>query len=147
MREIDYQLPTEVFLDLGPEYKKTILDLGKISIAGFVDWEEYADGPNYDKWPFPLFLLGNEPEMTFSMPNSPKRVVYWHLKNNDFTNNGSILNDVTMPSDNHEQPWVYIGNAVYPSSTRAYLFDRPIPYDQKAFEERVAQELDSTPTS
>ena len=135
MPEVTYRLPGEVFLEAD---KFTPIELGRLSIAGFVDFEEYERTDNHDRWPYPLFLLDGEEswERVESMNGEVRR--YWRLIGNVVTNKVNELTIVSVPADG-SSPWVYYGSANWPVSGHVYLFEPPLPYSQDQLIESVTQ--------
>ena len=133
MKEVTFRLFPELRLEESGDTRP--LDLGRVSIAGFTDIPTHHY--ERDVWPHPLFLLDGE-----EAPAPPKAKVdgthfYWTFYENtlkprpsEFSKivkeNGRYI--VNRPADAHEGVII-----------NAYMFAKPVAYNQQKFDNAVRE--------
>ena len=111
------------------------VDLGRLSIAGFVNYECDEAGRNWNKWPNPLLLLdGREAIPPQKGRNHTQKTTYWSLSGDYLTGDPAMLSSIFFPQDGRE-PFAATGN--WPGIAWAHIFEPPVAYTQEAFEESV----------
>lgn len=134
LKEVSYRLPEAINIEV--EGKKQVLKVGRVAVAGFVDWEDHTNKEDPDAWPYPLFTVDEElAGLRETTPVGGQLRSYWNLNGDLMTNMSSSLSQVIFSKAT--TPYVYVSNVGWPPSAYTILFETAVPYDQSEFEKAV----------
>lgn len=133
-----FQLPGEFAVKNDTLYETLqASEIGRLSIAGFVDTHFSLAPDELQGYGDPLLLLDGRPYDVNIEVASEKNITYYGI----VYDGGFALRkkswDHTVCGTNSLNPFVYYGSAVYPSDAPAIIFESPIPYNQAAFERQI----------
>lgn len=140
MREVTFRLPEEVLLVEAEGYKIP-LDIGRLAVAGYADMDFFLPEALRRKkeevnvYPFPLLTL-DCPEGISDIPNRQFSRLYNGLEING-DDQWVLRSARAVFPRNNGTPYVLIGDAGAYPVVDVKLFEEPVPYDQRAFEQAV----------
>jgi hypothetical protein len=147
IERVKVPLPEEVYLK-ETSGRRTLLDIGHISIAGFTDEEiplRYRSlDPKATIWSthYPLFLVNGLEAI--SNPKASRSELHWFygLQPDQFSDEWNICANlhtiINIPADG-SPPSTFTKSL----ASRVFIFDRHIPYNRSALEAKIT-ELEET---
>lgn len=143
---LNYSLPQSLYWEAVPSNWERISDLSRITMQGFVDLHFWDSRDDVFVWPLPLLLVDTKPVHVSISSNGATITNYYTFKpshRDGVRVPGTLLcadsgSSVLVPDSPAGNPTVYLGSNMYPSDADAYIFAKPVAYDELAVHAAIA---------